>query len=118
MKAFFYRLISQLLVLSLAAVPFGTQAALVGTDQVVASTQTSTDREKVSNFVARADVQKQLQDFGLNADTAKERVNALTDDEARHLAGKIDTLPAGADNGWAWAAAVIVIAVIIWYVWK
>jgi len=117
MKAFFCRLISHLLVLSLATVPFAAQAALVSTDQVVASAQASTDREKVSNFVARADVQKQFQIFGLNPQTAKERVNALTDEEAQNLAGKIDSLPAGADSGWAWAV-VIVVAIFIWYVWK
>lgn len=117
MKVLFCRFISQLLILSLATVPFATQAALVGTDQIVASSQAPTDREKLSNFVARADVQKQLQDFGLNPDTAKERVNALTNDEVRHLAGKIDSLPAGADSGWAWAV-VIIVAVLIWYVWK
>ena len=117
MKGFFCRLISQLLILSLATVPFATQAALVGTDQLVASSQAQSDREKVSAFVARADVQKQLQDFGLNPDTAKERVKALTNDEVRHLAGKIDSLPAGANTGWTWAA-VILIAVVLWYVWK
>jgi len=117
MKAFFCRLISNLLVLSLATVPFAAQAALVSTDQVVASTQAPAARETVSNFVARADVQKQLQVLGLNPDTAKERVNALTDEEAQNLAGKIDSLPAGANTGWTWAA-VILIAVVIWYVWK
>jgi hypothetical protein len=41
----------------------------------------------------------------------------MTQDEVNRIAGKIDALPAGADSGWAWAAAIIIIGVIIWAVW-
>jgi len=43
----------------------------------------------------------------------------MTQDEINRIAGKIDTLPAGADSsaGW-WIAGIIVVAVIIWYFWK
>lgn len=118
MKAFFYRLISQLLILSMMTLPFATQAAMIGTDQVIANAQVQADRDRVNSVIARADVQKQLQTLGLGSDAAKDRVNALTDEEVQRLAGKLDSLPAGADSGWAWAAAIIIVAVIIWYVWK
>jgi hypothetical protein len=48
-------------------------------------------------------VQNQLSALGLSAAGASERVNALTDDEVQQLAGKIDSLPAGADGGRAQA---------------
>ena len=99
MKAFFCRLISQLLVLSLIVLPFTTQAAMIGTGDVIASAQGQSARDKVRDFMARAEVRQQLQSYGLNPDTAKDRVNALTDEEVQHLAGKIDSLPAGAISG-------------------
>ena len=117
MKAFFCRLISHLLVASMIMLPFTTQAAMVGTGDVIASAQAQANRDRVQNFVARADVQNQLQALGLNSGTAKDRVNALTDEEVQHLAGKIDSLPAGADSGWGWAAVIIIVAVVIWFVW-
>jgi hypothetical protein len=41
----------------------------------------------------------------------------MTQEEVNQLAGKIDTLPAGAsDSGW-WIAAAVVLAIVIWYVW-
>lgn len=118
MKAFFCRLISQLLVLSLIMLPFSTQAALIGTGEVIASAQGQTDRDKVRDFMARAEVQEQLQVLGVNPDTAKDRVNALTDEEAQHLAGKIDSLPAGAINAVGVVALTVLLIVVIYVLLK
>jgi hypothetical protein len=118
MKAFFCRLISQLLILSLATLPFAANAGMVGTDAVISSAQAQADREKVLDFMARAEVQKQFQALGLNPDTAKERVNALTSEEAQQIAGKIDSLPAGAYSGWEIVGILAVAFVIIWVLWK
>ena len=112
MKTFFCRLISQLLIVSLIMLPFSTQAALIGTGDVIASAQGQTDRDKVRDFMARTEVQKQLQVFGVNPDTAKDRLNALTDQEVQQLAGKIDSLPAGASGMEVVALAVLLVVVI------
>jgi len=71
------------------------------------------------DFVSRTDVQKQFETLGLTTANAAERVNAMTQDEINRIAGKIDTLPAGADSstGW-WIAGIIIVGVIIWYFWK
>ena len=115
----FSRLVCRLLIASIALLPFSAQAGMIGTDQVVASATAQANRDKVRDFVARADVAKQLQALGLSATNAQERVNAMTQEEVNKVAGKIDALPAGADNdGWWWAAGVIVVALIIWYFWK
>ena len=99
--------------------PFSTQAGMIGTDQVAASATAQANRDKVRDFVSRTDVQKQFEALGLTTANATERVNAMTQDEINRIAGKIDTLPAGADSsdGW-WIAGIIVVAVIIWYFWK
>jgi hypothetical protein len=116
---FLSKLISQLLILSIVVLPFSTQAGMIGTDQVVANATAEANRDKVRDFVSRTDVQKQFETLGLTTANAAERVNAMTQDEINRIAGKIDTLPAGADSstGW-WIAGIIIVAVIIWYFWK
>jgi hypothetical protein len=113
----FYKLISQLLIVSMILLPFSTQAGMIGTDQAVASAQDLANRDKVRDFVSRGEVVKQFEALGLNASSALDRVNAMTQQEVNQLAGKIDSLPVGADSGWGWAAAVIIIAVVIYLVW-
>jgi len=116
MKAFFRQFICRLLVLSSIVLPYSahTQAALIGTEQA-ARVQAQAERDKVRSFVARADVQNQLAARGLGAALASERVNALTDDEVQQLAGKIDSLPAGADVGIVTVLLVVVLVLLIFY---
>ena len=116
---FLSRLISQLLILSMVLLPFSTQAGMISTDQVVTSAAAQADRAKVADFVARADVQKQMEVLGLTPANANDRVNALTDEEVQRIAGKIDSAPAGASSSTGWIiAGVIVIAVLVYLYWK
>ena len=98
MKIFLRRFVCRFLVLTLVGLPYAaqTQAALIGVDQALAA-QRQAERDKLHGLLARADVQRQLATLGVSASAAAERVNALTDDEAQQLAGRIDSLPAGAD---------------------
>ena len=112
-----YKLISQLLIVSMVLLPFSAHAGMIGTDQAIASAQDLANRDKVRDFVSRGDVVKQFEALGLTAATAQERVNAMTQEEVNRIAGKIDSLPAGADSGWGWVAVVVVVGLIIWYVW-
>jgi hypothetical protein len=59
-------------------------------------------------------VASSLQGYGLDPAQAKERVNAMTDEEVGALAQKIDSLPAGGLHG---AGAVIVILIIAGVIW-
>ncbi len=92
-------------------------AGMVGTDQAISAAAAQADRGTVLSVINRADVASQLRTMGLDTQTAQARVAAMSDDEVRTLAGKLDALPAGANSGWAWAA-VIIIAVIVYYAWK
>ena len=112
----FYKLVAQVLIVCMVWTPFSIQAGMIGTDQVVASAQDQTNRDKVLNFVARGDVVKQFEVLGLSASTAKERVSAMTQDEVNQLAGKIDSLPTGAGSG-GWVVAILIIAVIVYFMW-
>jgi len=110
----FYKLVSQLLIVCMIWTPFSIQASMIGTDQAVASVQDQANRDKVANFVARADVAQQFELLGLSSANAKDRVDAMTQDEINRIAGQIDSLPAGASSGW-WIAAVIIIGFLIYY---
>ena len=112
----FYKLVAQVLIVCMVWTPFSIQAGMIGTDQVVAGAQDQANRDKVLNFVTRGDVVKQLETFGISAYSAKERVNAMTNEEISKVAGQIDSLPAGASSG-GWIAAIIIIGIVIWLVW-
>ena len=58
----------------------------------------ATDHGRMVEFLDRAEVQAQLQAYGVSAAEVKARVGALTDEEAAGLAAHIDTLPAGGVN--------------------
>jgi hypothetical protein len=117
MKQGFVGLISRLLVVSMMLLPFQSiQAGMVGTDQVSAAASAQASRDAVLATLARAEVASQLQAMGIDANAAKSRVGAMTDDEVRTLQSQIDSLPAGALSGWAWAG-IVVVAILIWYLY-
>ena len=110
------RVVCRLLIALMIWTPYQfAQAGMIGTDQVAASTSQA-DRGAVLAFVSRSDVAGQLQALGLDPATAKDRVAAMTDDEVRYLAGRIDSMPAGADA--AGLLLLIVIIAVIWWAWK
>jgi hypothetical protein len=89
----FHRLIASFLILSMSgiAIPLPAQAGMVGTDVAVAAA----NRDRISTMLDREDVRQQLQGYGVSLADVKERVAALTDDEAAQLARQMDTAPAG-----------------------
>jgi hypothetical protein len=113
------KFVCHLLIACMVLLPFAANAGMIGTDQAIASAVDQANRDKVGEFVARSDVVKQFETLGLTAANAQERVNAMTQEEINRIAGKIDSLPAGASsNGWWWAAGVVIIGLIIWYYYK
>lgn len=92
-------------------------AGMIGTDKVVTSSAQA-DRTTVLNFLTRGDVQKQLQAMGVNASTAKDRVAAMSDEEVRSLAGRINTMPAGAMSDAAAILLIVIIAAAVWWFWR
>lgn len=109
-----FKLVSRLLIASMMALSFqSAMAGMVGTDQLVTASQTQ--RDKVASFLSRSEVVSQLQTLGVDPQSAKDRVAAMTDEEVARVAGKIDSLPAGAVSGWVIAAIVLVILAILYW---
>jgi hypothetical protein len=89
----FQRFVASLLIVCLAGLGLPVHAGMLSTEAAAAHAE----RARVSSFLDREDVRAQLQAHGVSATDVKARVAAMTDDEARQLAGQIDSLPAGGD---------------------
>ena len=80
------------------SMPLGAvQAALVSTDQVLETTAVEADRMRIASLMMRDDVQGQLRAQGVDPDEALARIAALSDEEVRRIADRIDAMPAGQD---------------------
>jgi len=102
MHSRFKRMTSRLLiaaVLSLSVPLQSTYAVTVATNQAAPSIQSQSERERISTFLDREDVRKEMQAQGIDANATKARVAALTDEEVHKIAGNMDKLPAGGDGG-------------------
>ena len=91
------------------------QAGMIGTDQIV-SAAAQADRAAVLNFLGRAEVTSQLQSLGIDPATAKDRVAAMSDQEVQSLAGRIQSMPAGASDA-GWIILILIVAAAVWWVW-
>ena len=110
--------ICRLLVAMMIWMPYQiATAGMIGTDQVVSSTSQA-DRSTVLNYLTRGDVQNQLQALGIDPSTAKDSVGAMTDQEVQQLAGRINSMPVGADVSWGGIILLIAIVAAIWWFWR
>jgi hypothetical protein len=75
-------------------VPLPAAAGIITTDQVHAGAE----RDRIRNFLDRAEARAKMENLGVDADAARARVDALTDDEAAQLAARIDQMPAGGES--------------------
>ena len=87
-------------------------ADMVSTDQVAGQS----DRDRVRAFLERKDAEKQMKALGVAPDVAKQRVDAMTDEEVRVVAAKIDSLPAGAalsETDWIIVLLLFILLLIV-----
>ena len=100
MKNFLARLVSQTLIISTLSMSIwlpSAQAAMITTDLLASSQASQQDRERVLAFFDREDVQAQLQARGVSSQSAKARVDSMTDSEIASINGHLDNLPAGGE---------------------
>ncbi|MGA0025573.1 MAG: PA2779 family protein [Burkholderiales bacterium] len=89
----FNRVVARLLILCTLGLglPLPASAGIVTTDQITASAE----RDRVRDFMVREDVRAQMESLGVDANSVRDRVDAMTDEEVGKLAGRIDQMPAG-----------------------
>jgi len=100
MNSLFVRMTSRVLIVSVLSLVVPLQSAyagMVSTDRVDSSAQSQPERERIRTFLDREDVRKELHAQGIDVNTAKMRVAALTDEEVHKVAGKLDKMPAGGE---------------------
>jgi hypothetical protein len=122
MKSVWAKVFCRLLIALMIWTPYQfATAGMIGTEQVVTASTAQADRDTVATFLNRGDVASQLQSMGLSSKSAQERIASLSDQEVKQLAGKINSLPAGASDAGDVVIGILVIAaivVVVWYLWK
>ena len=72
------------------------------------------DRSAVKSMLARPEVMREMEKMGVPPEKAAERVDAMTDEEVRQLAGRLNAMPAGAAlSTQDWLLIIIVILLIL-----
>ena len=76
--------------------------------------QEATERERVRELVARPELAQQLKQMGIAPGEIQGRIDAMTDEEVRSLAGRLDAVPAGGDlTTQEWLLIIVVILLVI-----
>lgn len=107
---------SLLLVVCFLMLDFSVQTAnaqMVNTQTVIAVENEAAQREQITEFLGREDVQQVLMQHGVDAAEAQQRVASLSDAELQQLSGKIGQLPAGGSAVGAVVGAVVFIFVVL-----
>lgn len=109
--------VSFFLVFSFLLLDFSVQAAkaqMIDTDTVIAVQKEGTDRERVTAFLGREDVQQVMVRHGVDAIEAKKRVASLSGAELAKISQAMEQLPAGGDGvGAVIGAAVLIFLVLL-----
>jgi hypothetical protein len=78
------------------------------------ATPAPSEREQVKELVARPELAKQLKEMGIAAGEIQGRIDAMTDEEVRSLAGRLNAVPAGGDlTTQEWLLIIVVILLVI-----
>lgn len=85
------------------------QAAIVGNSDVLLDSE----RTRLTNLLAREDVQQQLIAHGVDPEESLARVNQLTPEEVTQLNGHIDELIAGAGVSTVELLLIIIVLVLL-----
>lgn len=87
-----------------------TQAAMVGTQQLLSQQQAQDDRAHLQELLNRADLTAQLEAAGVDPAKLQARIATLTDEEVALLNEQLDQLPAG---GGVLGVAVFIFLVLL-----
>ena len=72
-----------------------SQAAMIGTDQIISGIHAQSDRAHLIDVLSRTDLANQFQQAGVNPAQLRDRIANLTDKEVKVLNEQFDQLPAG-----------------------
>lgn len=117
MKRRFMKSISFFLIFSFLLLDFSVQKAkaeMIDTGTIVTMAKQENARARVMSFLDRQDVQQAMEQQGVAAEEARQRVVALADAELMQIAQAMDQLPAGGDGfGTVIGAAVLIFIILL-----
>ncbi|GAA6130359.1 PA2779 family protein [Halopseudomonas sabulinigri] len=87
------------------------QAAMVGTNEVIAQQQLTVDRAELKGMLQDEAVQEKLASMGVSPDQVDQRIDSLTADELAYFNTQLDEAPAGAG-----VVGVIVLFLVIFII--
>ena len=94
------------LTLALLLITPQAHAGMIGTE--------GSERERVKEMVARPDLAQELRKMGIVPEEIQGRIDAMTDEEVRSLAGRLNAVPAGGEiTTQEWLLIIIVILLVI-----
>jgi len=108
--------VSFFLIFSFLILDFSVQTAkaqMIGTNTVIAVQKQEANRERVTAFLSRGDVQQVMVQHGVNAAEAQKRVASLSDSELTKISKAMEQLPAGGDGVGAIIGAAVFIFVVL-----
>jgi len=108
--------VSFFLIFSFLILDFSVQTAkaqMIGTNTVIAVQKQEANRERVTAFLGRGDVQQVMVQHGVNAAEAQKRVASLSDSELTKISKAMEQLPAGGDGVGAIIGAAVFIFVVL-----
>jgi uncharacterized protein YpuA (DUF1002 family) len=85
------------------------QAGMVSTEDILLLQ----DRAQLARMLERDDVQQQLTELGVDPDSARARVNQMTEAEVAQLNGRLAELPAGGNIGTVEILLIIIIILLV-----
>jgi len=72
------------------------------------------ERARVKELVARPELAQQLKQMGIAPEEVQGRIDAMTDEEVRSLAGRLNAVPAGGElTSQEWLLVIIIILLVI-----
>ncbi|MDD2733159.1 MAG: PA2779 family protein [Desulfuromonadaceae bacterium] len=107
---------SVFLIFSFLLLDFSVQTAtaqMIGTNAVIAAQKQEANRERVTAFLSRDDVQQVMVRHGVDAAEAQKRVASLSNSELTKISQAMEQLPAGGDGG---IGTIVVASVFIFVV--
>lgn len=81
----------------LLGTPGISSAAIIGTETMASQSLRADTQARVQTLLSRDDVQSKLVAWGVDAEKAKARANAMSDEELQKVAMTLDQQPAGGD---------------------
>ncbi len=99
-------------VVALGPLSQSARAEIVSTATMLAAEDAQAARARVGDLLARADVQEQLEAYGVSPAEAEARIASLSDAEISQLDARLEELPAGRDF-LALVVSVLVVTLLV-----